>query len=118
MSMIHKIGSAALAVALLAGISSSVEAAEWKGWNIHKPGYPNTVAMDKFAELLVQKTGGRHSLKMFHSGVLGSQPDAIEQLRIGGLAYWADRTGSECRLPALHLQGHGAHASGDGRRPG
>ncbi|WP_339849384.1 TRAP transporter substrate-binding protein [uncultured Nisaea sp.] len=85
MSMIHKIGSAALAVALLAGISSNVEAAEWKGWNIHKPGYPNTVAMDKFAELLVQKTGGRHSLKMFHSGVLGSQPDAIEQLRIGGL---------------------------------
>ena len=85
MSMIHKIGSAAFAVALLAGVSGSVDAAEWKGWNIHKPGYPNTVAMDKFAELLVQKTAGRYSLKMFHSGVLGNQPDAIEQLRIGGL---------------------------------
>lgn len=85
MSIIHKIGSTALAVALLAGVSGSVEAAEWKGWNIHKPGYPNTVAMDKFAELLAQKTDGRHRLKMFHSGVLGNQPDAIEQLRIGGV---------------------------------
>ena len=41
--------------------------------------------MDKFAELLAQKTDGRHTLKMFHSGVLGNQPDAIEQLRIGGV---------------------------------
>ncbi|MDA7546769.1 TRAP transporter substrate-binding protein, partial [Alphaproteobacteria bacterium] len=47
---------------------------------------PNTVAMDKFAELLKQKTGGEITLKMFHSGVLGNQPDAIEQVRVGGLA--------------------------------
>ena len=51
-----------------------------------KPGYPNTVAMDKFAELLKEKTGGEITLKMFHSGVLGNQPDAIEQVRVGGLA--------------------------------
>ncbi|MEM8644845.1 MAG: TRAP transporter substrate-binding protein, partial [Pseudomonadota bacterium] len=54
-------------------------------WNIHKPGYPNTVAMDKFAELLKEKSGGKMTLKMFHSGTLGTQPDAIEQVRIGGL---------------------------------
>jgi tripartite ATP-independent transporter DctP family solute receptor len=41
--------------------------------------------MDKFAELVKQKTGGQITLKMFHSGVLGNQPDAIEQVRIGGL---------------------------------
>ena len=41
--------------------------------------------MDKFAELVKQKTGGEITLKMFHSGVLGNQPDAIEQVRIGGL---------------------------------
>ena len=52
----------------------------------HKPGYPNTVAMDKFGELVKQKTGGEITLKMFHSGVLGNQPDAIEQVRVGGLA--------------------------------
>jgi tripartite ATP-independent transporter DctP family solute receptor len=60
-------------------------AAEWRGWNIHVDGYPNTVAMDKFAELLAAKTNGEITLKMFHSGVLGSQPDAIEQVRAGAL---------------------------------
>ena len=68
------------------GVSFSAQAVEWKGWNIHKPDYPNTVAMDKFAELLNERSGGKITLKMFHSGVLGSQPDGIEQVRIGGLA--------------------------------
>ncbi len=72
-----------LAAALFA--SMSVSAAEWRGWNIHVDGYPNTVAMDKFAELLAEKTNGEITLKMFHSGVLGSQPDAIEQVRAGAL---------------------------------
>jgi tripartite ATP-independent transporter DctP family solute receptor len=73
---------ATAAVVACAGIA---QAAEWKAWNIHKPGYPNTVAMDKFAELLAAKTNGKIKLKNFHSGVLGSQPDAIEQVRIGAL---------------------------------
>ncbi len=86
MRLIKKIGSATAVAALVAGLAGFAQAAEWKGWNIHKPGYPNTVAMDKFADLLAEKSDGRITLKMFHSGVLGSQPDAIEQLRIGALA--------------------------------
>ena len=74
-----------VAVALIAGFSVSVQAKEWKGWNIHVAGYPNTIGMDKFAELLKQKSGGKMTLKMYHAGTLGSQPDAIEQVRIGGL---------------------------------
>ena len=76
---------AVVAVALIAGVSVSVQAKEWKGWNIHVEGYPNTIALDKFAELLSQKSGGKMKLKMYHAGTLGSQPDAIEQVRIGGL---------------------------------
>lgn len=72
----------ALAAASIAGTSS---AADWRGWNIHTEGYPNTVAMDKFAELVSEKTGGEVTLQMFHGGTLGSQPDAIEQVRLGGL---------------------------------
>ena len=41
--------------------------------------------MDKFSELLAEKTGGEIELQMFHGGTLGSQPDAIEQVRLGGL---------------------------------
>ncbi len=66
-------------------ICGAAAAAEWRGWNIHVEGYPNTIAMDKFAELLAKKSGGQITLQMFHGGTLGSQPDAIEQVRIGGL---------------------------------
>ena len=70
----------------LAGLlATAAQAENWRGWNIHSEGYPNTVAMDKFAELLAEKTGGEITLQMFHGGTLGSQPDGIEQVRIGGL---------------------------------
>lgn len=75
-----------LALGLTLSCTLSAHAAEWRGWNIHKPDYPNTVALDKFAELLNERSGGEITLKNFHSGVLGSQPDGIEQVRIGGLA--------------------------------
>ena len=74
-----------VSIALIAGFSVSTQAAEWKGWNIHVAGYPNTIALDKFAELLNAKSGGKMQLKMYHAGTLGSQPDAIEQVRLGGL---------------------------------
>ena len=73
------------AVAAVSLLSGAATAAEWRGWNIHVEGYPNTIAMDKFAELLAEKTGGEITLQMFHGGTLGSQPDAIEQVRLGGL---------------------------------
>ena len=73
------------AVTALSLLSGAAAAAEWRGWNIHVEGYPNTIAMDKFAELLAEKTGGEVTLQMFHGGTLGSQPDAIEQVRLGAL---------------------------------
>ena len=85
MRFLSKVTLAIAALALLIGFSVSVQAKEWRGWNIHVAGYPNTVAMDKFAELLKEKSGGKMTVKMYHSGTLGSQPDAIEQLRIGGI---------------------------------
>lgn len=85
MNCLKKFALSAMTVALIAGFSMSAQSKEWRGWNIHVAGYPNTVAMDKFAELLKEKSGGKMTLKMYHSGTLGSQPDAIEQVRIGGL---------------------------------
>jgi tripartite ATP-independent transporter DctP family solute receptor len=85
MDYLKRLYCSALIIALIVGFSASVQAKEWKGWNIHVAGYPNTIAMDKFAELLNQKSGGKIKLKMYHAGTLGSQPDAIEQVRLGGL---------------------------------
>ncbi|WP_282129285.1 TRAP transporter substrate-binding protein [Roseobacter litoralis] len=72
----------AVALAVVASVAS---ADNWRGWNIHVDGYPNTVAMDKFAELIAVKTDGEYTLQMFHGGTLGSQPDAVEQVRAGAL---------------------------------
>ena len=85
MNRIKRFTFVLVTLALVAGFTVVAQAKEWRGWNIHVAGYPNTVAMDKFAELLKEKSGGKMTLKMYHSGTLGSQPDAIEQVRIGGL---------------------------------
>ena len=85
MNCLKKFAYAALVITMIVSFAVSVQAAEWKGWNIHVAGYPNTIALDKFAELLSAKSGGKMTLKMYHAGTLGSQPDAIEQVRMGGL---------------------------------
>ena len=85
MDCLKKLTYSVVAIVMIVGFAVSTQAKEWKGWNIHVAGYPNTIAMDKFAELLSEKSGGKMKLKMYHAGTLGSQPDAIEQVRMGGL---------------------------------
>jgi tripartite ATP-independent transporter DctP family solute receptor len=67
----------------LALAASSVGAEELRGWNIHVEDYPVSIAMESFATEIAERTGGDLTAKTFHNGVLGSQPDAIEQLRLG-----------------------------------
>lgn len=74
---------AAAALSLLSGAASAAE--NWRAWNIHHDGHPNTAAMDRFAELVKEKTDGEVTVDVFHGGVLGSQPDALEQVRIGAI---------------------------------
>ncbi|MEQ6202489.1 TRAP transporter substrate-binding protein [Sulfitobacter sp. HNIBRBA2951] len=74
--------AATTAMALVTGAAA---ADGWRAWNIHNDGHPNTAAMDKFAELVKTATGGEVTVDVFHGGVLGSQPDALEQVRIGAI---------------------------------
>ncbi len=75
----------ALAAGFAATMSVAVDAAELRAWNIHPEGYPNTVALEMFAEEVAEKTDGEITVQLFNGGVLGSQPDAIEQVRLGAL---------------------------------
>lgn len=75
----------AIGVAAAAGLATVASAADWRAWNIHHDGHPNTAAMDRFAELVNDATNGEITLQVFHGGVLGSQPDALEQVRIGAI---------------------------------
>ena len=69
----------------LAFVASAAVAEDWRAWNIHTDGHPNTAAMDRFAELVAEKTGGEVTVEVFHGGVLGSQPDALEQVQLGAI---------------------------------
>jgi len=80
------VGAVAVAVVMTAATAAAQEM-EWRGWNIHVPDYPNSHALDFFTEELEARTDGRITARTFHGGVLGSQPDAIEQLRVGGIDY-------------------------------
>lgn len=81
-SLTKSILGAATALTLVA---SAAVAEDWRAWNIHNDGHPNTAAMDRFAELVAEKTGGEVAVEVFHGGVLGSQPDALEQVQLGAI---------------------------------
>ena len=104
----------ALLGSCLAIAATSVSAQELRGWNIHVEDYPVSIAMESFAAEIAEKTGGDLTAKTFHNGVLGSQPDAIEQLRLGVLDFGEFSLGpfgtscsrSQRCIPAIHLPIH------------
>ena len=61
----------------------TASAADWRGWNVHAEDYPVSKGMESFLAEVTAKTGGKLKGKIFHNGVLGNQPDAIEQVRLG-----------------------------------
>jgi tripartite ATP-independent transporter DctP family solute receptor len=73
------------AVAAIAIAASPASAQEWRGWNIHVPDYPNSHGLEKWAELVGQRTNNRIRIRMFHSAQLGQQDEAIQQLRLGAI---------------------------------
>ena len=75
------------AVVLATVTAGSAWAVDWRGWNIHPEGYSNTVAMQQFAKDVAASTAGRVKPQVFNGGVLGSQPDAIEQLQAGAIQF-------------------------------
>ncbi|OIQ76978.1 2,3-diketo-L-gulonate-binding periplasmic protein YiaO precursor [mine drainage metagenome] len=79
---------AALVGALLSGVAAVPSfAAGWRGWNLQPEGYPNTTALEQFVKDVNSTTGGRLNAQVFNGGVLGDQPDAIEQVRAGALDF-------------------------------
>ena len=73
----------AAVVGTMAVAGTSATAVELRGWNIHVEDYPVSIAMESFMAEVTEKTGGEITGQIYHNGVLGSQPDAIEQIRLG-----------------------------------
>jgi tripartite ATP-independent transporter DctP family solute receptor len=80
------IGAAAVA-ALLALSAQPAAAQELRGWNVHVPDYPGSVAMDHFARIVAERTQNRVRPKVFHSAQLGNQDVAIQQMQLGAIDF-------------------------------
>jgi tripartite ATP-independent transporter DctP family solute receptor len=74
-------------VGAMAATGTSASAIELRGWNIHVEDYPVSIAMESFMNEVTEKTDGEITGKIYHNGVLGSQPDAIEQIRLGAIDF-------------------------------
>lgn len=79
--------SAATISAIAALAAAPASAKELRGWNIHVEDYPVSHGMEFFVDEMEKRTDGRVTGKVFHGGVLGSQPDAIEQVRLGAIDF-------------------------------
>lgn len=79
--------TAALAGVFAAASFAGAHAKDWRGWGIHPDDYPNSVALVQFAKDVTDKTDGRVKATVYNGGILGDQPDAIEQTRNGALDF-------------------------------
>ncbi|WP_189445809.1 TRAP transporter substrate-binding protein [Salinicola rhizosphaerae] len=78
---------AVVAAGSLLAAALPAQAEDWRGWNVHPDGYPNSVALKDFADEVSEKTDGELNPKVYNNAVLGDQPDAIEQTRSGALDF-------------------------------
>jgi tripartite ATP-independent transporter DctP family solute receptor len=79
--------AALCAVALMPLAATPGHAQEWRGWNIHAADYPNGRGMDRFGELVSQRTNNRIRMRTYHSAQLGQQDEAIQQMRLGSIDF-------------------------------
>jgi tripartite ATP-independent transporter DctP family solute receptor len=88
MNIAQRLGRiAVLAAAGAVALSLTAEARELRGWNLHVPDYPGSIAMEKFGELIAERTEGRYTGSVFHNGQLGDQRFAIEQFALDGIDF-------------------------------
>ncbi|MDQ8020529.1 MAG: TRAP transporter substrate-binding protein [Moraxellaceae bacterium] len=71
---------------LAAGAIASASATEFRSADIHNSDdYPTVTAVKFISEQLSKSSGGKHSIKVFNKGALGSEKETIDQVKIGAL---------------------------------
>jgi tripartite ATP-independent transporter DctP family solute receptor len=78
--------NAVLAAAALAALTPLAQAVDFRSADIHNSDdYPTVAAVRHMGQLLEQRSGGRHKIKVFNKGALGTEKETIDQLKIGAL---------------------------------
>jgi tripartite ATP-independent transporter DctP family solute receptor len=76
---------AAVAMLALAGSQHGLAAREFRAADIQEEGYPTVEALFFMDQLVAERTGGRHRIRVFHSRQLGEESQTIEQTRVGAI---------------------------------
>ncbi|MBI1209341.1 MAG: DctP family TRAP transporter solute-binding subunit [Azospirillum sp.] len=71
------------AVALLS--PASAVAREFRAADTQSADYPTVQALEFLGRLVAERSGGRHSVRVFHSRQLGEEKETIEQTRVGAI---------------------------------
>ncbi|MFO1326561.1 MAG: TRAP transporter substrate-binding protein [Rubrivivax sp.] len=75
-----------LIATLLAGAALAVQAAEFRSADVHNADdYPTVAAVRHMSQLLEKASGGKHRIKVFNKGALGTEKETIDQVKIGAL---------------------------------
>lgn len=76
---------AALAFGTMVLSSAAATAREFRSADNQVADYPTVQAVQFMAGLVSKRTGGRHSIQVFHSRQLGEEKDTIEATRVGAI---------------------------------
>jgi tripartite ATP-independent transporter DctP family solute receptor len=76
---------AALALLGAPQAMTGVAAREFRAADIQEENYPTVQALRFFDQLVTERTGGRHRIRVFHSRQLGEESQTIEQTRVGAI---------------------------------
>jgi tripartite ATP-independent transporter DctP family solute receptor len=79
------IHSLALGLGLLTALPAAVTAREFRVADTQTADYPTVQALRFMAQIVEERSGGRHRLHVFHSRQLGEEKETIEQTRIGAI---------------------------------
>ena len=74
-----------LLLGLMAAAALAAHATEFRSAEAHPDDYPTTLAVKQMGETLKKLTNGKHGIQVFSGGKLGSEKDAIEQVKIGAI---------------------------------
>jgi tripartite ATP-independent transporter DctP family solute receptor len=74
------------AAAALALLATPALALEFRSADVHNSDdYPTVAAVRHMSQLLEKASGGKHRIKVFNKGALGTEKETIDQVKIGAL---------------------------------
>ena len=83
--MFSKSCSLALGLALLTAMPAVTPAREFRVADTQPADFPTVRALQYMAQIIEERSAGRHRLHVFHSRQLGEEKETIEQTRIGAI---------------------------------